>query len=328
MPCYSPIRAFRTPNGVVFSALRRFDIVGEVDLPCGQCLGCRLRRSKDWAVRITHEAQLYRYTCFVTLTYRDEELPPGGSLHYRHFQKFVRALRQAARSGHGGISSDPQGSLGPSAGPSGCSGDSPVSAASRIRFFMCGEYGPLNLRPHYHACLFNVDFTDSYPAGKSGAGAVFYRSPTLEKFWPYGHSSIQPLNPQTAGYCARYVVDKVTGDMAHAHYRTIDPDGVVGSRIPEFCRCSLKPGIGARWYQRFGSDVARGDAVVLEGTACPPPRYYDKLEKRKKLVKWDSTEFARQQRAKAGYQDQTPERLEVREQVHKARVSTLKRDSL
>lgn len=320
MACYHPIRAYRTPHGVVFSALRRFDILGELDIPCGQCLGCRLRRSKDWAVRIMHEAQMHQVNSFVTLTYSDEHLPADGSLHYVHFQAFMKRLRQAAIHSQAGIRS-----FGPWAGPSGCSSQSSGSAASRIRFFMCGEYGPSTLRPHYHACLFNVDFTDSYPAGKSGAGKVFNRSPALERLWTFGHSTVQPLNPQTAGYCARYVVDKVTGDAAKSHYSVVDADGVLSHRTPEFCRCSLRPGIGSTWYSRFGGDVARSDSVVVEGSESSPPRYYDKLEKRKKLVGWDSTEFAREQRAKAGFKDQTPERLEDRETVHKARVSTLKR---
>lgn len=270
---------------------------------------------------------MHPFNCFVTLTYSDEHLPSDGSLRYRDFQTFMKRLRQAAIHSQAGIRCGVS-RTGPWAGPSGSVAVSTGSAASRVRFFMCGEYGPSTLRPHYHACLFNVDFTDSYPAGKSGAGKVFHRSPTLERLWPLGHSTVQVLNPQTAGYCARYVVDKVTGDAADAHYSHVDADGVISRRTPEFCRCSLRPGIGSAWFERYGADVVRGDSVVVEGVEASPPRYYDKLEKRKKLVGWDSTEFAREQRAKAGWQDQTPERLAVREEVHKARVSTLRRDSL
>lgn len=239
MTCYHPIDAFRTRDGVVFSEKSRHDIIGDIRLPCGQCIGCRLRRARDWAVRIDHEARCWSNNCFVTLTYGRDKVPAGGSLDYRDFQLFMKRLRAHFKV--------------------------------PVRFFMCGEYGPLNLRPHYHACLFNCDFSDKVVAGKSGAGAVFFNSPLLEKLWSHGRVSVQDLNSSTANYCARYIVDKVTGDAAEAHYSSVDSDGVLHRRVPEFCRCSLKPGIGSVWYDKFAGDVYPGDYVVQEGDKFAPP---------------------------------------------------------
>lgn len=286
MPCYHPVPAFRTPHGVVFSALARHDILGSIEIPCGQCIGCRLRRSHDWAVRIMHEASLWEQNCFVTLTYGRDMEPPGRSLHYPDFQVFMKRMRKAFKR-------------------------------PGIRFFMSGEYGPLNLRPHYHACLFNVDFDDKKPGGKSASGNVFYRSELLAKLWRHGHVSVQALTKQSAAYTARYCVDKVTGDDAEAHYC---------GRVPEFCRCSLRPGIGAGWFERFGSDVYPRDFVVSDGREFPPPKYYDRLLKRSdKAVSFDQIELSRTRRALSAVADNTPERLAVREIVQKARVSNLKR---
>lgn len=289
MTCYHPIPAFLTSDGgVVFvDSLRRNDVIRSLDLPCGQCIGCRLRRARDWSVRVMHEASLYERNCFVTLTYAPEHLPSDGSLRYVDFQLFMKRLRKHFF---------PQ----------------------RIRFFMCGEYGPLNLRPHYHVCLFNCSFDDMFPNGKSGAGAVFFDSPLLSDLWLLGKVSVQELNSSTAAYCARYVVDKVTGDGAEAHY---------GGRTPEYCRCSLKPGIGARWFERFGQvDVYRHDFVVQDGDKLSPPRYYDRLQRRKRLQSMDDIEYARELRAKAVLADNTDERLRVREVVHRARVRNQKRE--
>lgn len=312
MSCYHPIEAFRTPTGVVFQQLGRHDIIGRVDLPCGQCLGCRLKRSRDWSVRVMHEASLWDRNSFVTLTYSPENLPEQGFLRYRDYQLFMKRLRKY--SGH------------------------------QVRFFMCGEYGPLNLRPHYHACLFNIDFPDQVVAGKSGSGQVFYTSDTLAKLWGLGHVSVQPLTSANAAYTARYVVDKVTGQAANEHYRHVDEDGVIHQRPPEFSRCSLRPGIGARWFERYGRDVLARDSVVVDGSEFSPPKYYDKLFKRStrqvdrdgfvisrdlhKEQRLDRVQFAREQRAREAFADNTDERLRVREQVHQARVRNLKRDQL
>ena len=72
--------------------------------------GCRLERSRQWAVCCMHEASLYDFNSFVTLTYNDENLPEFNSLDYRHFQLFMKRLRKEF-------------------------------APTNIRFYMCGEYG-------------------------------------------------------------------------------------------------------------------------------------------------------------------------------------------
>lgn len=291
MACYHPVKGFRTPHGVVFSELARYEILGEVMLPCGMCIGCRMRRAADWTLRCMHEASLWPENCFVTLTYGRDRLPAGSSLCHEDFQGFLKRLRW-----HFG------------AGP-----------LRPIRYFMCGEYGPLNLRPHYHACLFNVDFrSDSVPAGKSGAGAVFYDSPTLAKLWTHGRVSVQPLTRETAGYCARYIMKKQLGPRA-------DAEG--DARRPEYAAMSLKPGIGAGWLDKYFSDVYPHDYVVADGTKQPVPKYYDKLLKRIDARQLEDMQAGRVAAASVHVADQTPERLAVREVVHNARVSKLSRSN-
>lgn len=292
MSCYRPLKGFRTPGGVVFQELSRHDILGDIELPCGQCIGCRMRRASDWTLRCMHEASLHDANCFVTLTYASGSLPPDGSLVHRDFQLFLKRVRKHLHP-------------------------------APVRFYMCGEYGPLNQRPHYHANLFGADFrSDWIPAGKSGSGAVFYESATLTKLWGLGKVSVQPLTRETAGYCARYIMKKRLGQDAKTGYVT--EDGVI--RRPEYAAMSTHPGIGAAWFDKFGRDIYPHDFVIANGSKLPPPRYYDKLLKRQKNQALDGIEFARELRAKAAAADQTPERRAVRETVHKARISTLKRN--
>lgn len=241
-----------------------------------------------------HEASLWPESCFVTLTYGRDKLPPGASLEHRDFQLFMKRTRKAI--------------------------------GRQVRFYMCGEYGPLNQRPHYHACLFNVGFReDRVPAGKSGSGALFYNSPQLEKLWGHGRVSVQDLTPETASYCARYIMKKVLGQAAEAAYRRTDEDGVVWDVKPEYAAMSLKPGIGARWFEKYQRDVFPHDRVVARGTERKVPRYYDRLLKRRNAVMLEDVQFEREREGRAAFEEQTPERLQVREVVHLARVSKLAR---
>lgn len=272
---------------------------------CGQCIGCRLEYSRQWAVRIMHEAKLHEDNAFVTLTYK--EIPPEaycvrckqvivhGSLHYCDYQLFMRGLRRVYRG---------------------------------VRFFVGGEYGEGFGRPHYHACLFGVKFSDSVYAGKSPAGVRLFRSEQLSDLWGRGFCSVGSLTFESAGYVARYCMKKVTGDHADAHY---------GGRVPEFCRMSLKPGIGAGWFERFGeSDVAPSGRVLVNGKEANAPRYYVKLMERSARVAacfGDKSELHRLEAVKAARleaglskaSESSPSRLRAREAVQSARMGLLKR---
>ena len=151
MPCFHPITAYysrvENPSGkrsLVFNSDKALVDV-PMQVPCGRCIGCRLDRSRDWALRCVHEASLYEFNCFITLTFDDSKLPTcndcrkvescvanrdaGSSLRVCDFQNFMKRLRQFV-------------------------------APVKIKFFHCGEYGAKLSRPHHHACLFGYDFPD------------------------------------------------------------------------------------------------------------------------------------------------------------------------
>ncbi len=220
-----------------------------IQVPCGGCIGCRLDRSRSWAIRAVHEASLCDEASFLTLTYDEEQLPADGSLHKIHFQKFIRSLRQK-------LSPEP------------------------VRFFMCGEYGEATRRPHYHALIFGHSFPDKIHWATTRHGNKLYRSGLLEKTWTKGNSLIGDVSFQSAGYIARYTMKKITGAAAAEYYRgdTCDPDtGEIIDRLPEYNQMSLKPGLGRAWFDQYSSDVYPDDFVVIEGKQHKPPRYYDKL---------------------------------------------------
>ncbi|WNK14841.1 MAG: replication initiator protein [Microvirus sp.] len=292
MPCYHPIPAYLTPHGVVFTARKGDDVLNKIHLPCGVCIGCRLKRASDWELRIMHEAQQYEENSFVTLTYKRDALPPNASLCHDDYQRFMKRLRK--RTG------------------------------TPVRFYMCGEYGPTTERPHYHACLFNVAFADQKPAGKSESGELFYESETLNKIWGHGKTTVQPLNNKTASYCARYIMTKKLGK--ENNYDKITEEGEIQERRAEYAAMSLKPGIGHEWIKKYRKDVYTHDYVITKGEQRRPPKYYDKIQEKHHPERMEEIKEKRLKDAKKGHEDQTDERLAVRKQVTLARIQTLKRN--
>jgi len=293
MGCFKPLKAHRLDDGAISFSARS----GEGDalqLPCGQCIGCRIDRSKMWAVRCMHEASLYEDNAFITLTYSDEHLPENGNLDYTHFQKFMKRLRKRFKR-------------------------------CRIRFYMCGEYGDLNWRPHFHAILFNFNFDDLTVWKKTGSGSVIYRSAALEELWPYGHSSVGDVTLQSAGYVARYVMKKINGDRAKSHYERLnDETGEITVLTPEFNRMSLKPGIAQGWFDKFYTDVYPNDAVVLEGgQRMRPPKFYDLKYDALEPYEFEAVQQARIMRALERSSESTPERLAVKEEVLRSKTQKL-----
>ncbi len=296
MACFSPLKGYRsrTPGkfggfGIVFKRSLSNGVPMEVG--CGQCIGCRLDRSREWAIRCVHEAQLYSENCFLTLTYSDEFLPADCSLDKRHFQRFMKRLRRRFDG-------------------------------QRIRYFYCGEYGELLHRPHYHACLFNFDFPDKVPVNDD-----LHRSEILESIWSFGFCSIGAVTFESAAYVARYVVKKVFGDKAAEHYEVVVEDtGEVLQLVPEYTNMSLRPGIGRGFYDEFKDDLFPSDECVVDGIVHKPPRYYEKLYAFEcpegfLEVKRKRDEFFQKHQA-----DCTPERLRDREVVKFAQLKQLSRN--
>ncbi len=241
-----------------------------------------------------------RITVFLTLTYRDDDLPIDGSLVKWHFQDFMKRLRRKYNG-------------------------------TTIRFFMCGEYGERLSRPHYHACLFGFDFPDKLLLWKEH-GIPLYSSASLDERWGFGFCSIGDVSFDSAMYVASYCVKKITGAKAAEHYMRVCP--VTGECFfvePEFTLMSRggrrkgRHGIGADWYDQFSGDVFPEDEVVLEGRLNKPPRYYSEMFREDDPDGFGEMKAVRDAYFAAHAQDCTPERLRVRETVLRSRLSTTSR---
>lgn len=301
MPCYSPLQAWKSrdvnPGGkrsLVFKKEQGLD-GSELEVACGQCIGCRLEKSRQWAMRCVHEASLYEDNCFLTLTYNDDNLPSDWSLDKKHFQDFMKRLRKRI---------EPR----------------------KVRYFHCGEYGEENGRPHYHACLFNWEPPDK-ELWSVRDGVKLYRSAMLEELWTFGHSTIGEVTFESAAYVARYVMKKVTGAKADEHYKFIDNDtGELYSVIPEYTTMSRRPGIGKGWFDKYHSDCFPSDSVIIRGKEVQPPKYYESLYEKIDPEALDMVKSARLEAvAKVDDKEKGLFRLRVKEDVKKAQIKMLKR---
>lgn len=305
MTCYHPLSAYRygkfnPVTGKWSPTFKKSEahFFGDpakdyIDLPCGQCVGCRLERSRQWAIRCVNEAQMWPENCFITLTFDNQHISEQlgfpddfglWSLDVVPFQKFMKRLRKKFGDG--------------------------------IRFFHCGEYGELTNRPHYHAILFNIDFPDKYLWNVSN-GFRLYRSPILEKLWPFGNSLIGDVTFESAAYVARYVMKKVNGNLAEEHYH---------GRKPEYITMSRRHGIGYDWFMKYRTDVYPHDYVVVrDGLKCRPPRFYDKIFDIIDPEMMYEIKCRRAHEAQLHEHNNIPSRLEVREKCKIAQLNKLKR---
>lgn len=297
MPCYKPLKALVTPSRTGGKSHITFPKRGyfadglpsgavPTPLPCGQCIGCRLERSRQWAIRLMKEKRLHDRSSFLTLTYHDDHLPKLSdgtpTLVLSDIQLFLKKIRKHF-------------------------------APEPLRFFQCGEYGEITQRPHHHVILFGEDFCkDRVPIENSRSGHPQFMSPLLTEKWGLGRATISEVSFESAAYVARYCLKKVTGSRSAQHY---------SGRKPEFVTMSRKPGIASGFFDEFKDDVYPYDEI-LTGPGRPPslpPRYFDKL-----LEKVDPEMYKRVKKKRTEGLDffsdvnSTDTRLATRERVAKS----------
>ncbi len=282
--------------------------MGLQQVPCKRCNGCRIQKSKEWAIRCIHEAKTHGdNNSFITLTYNNDHLPKDASLKHEHFQKFIRALRQ--RTG------------------------------LKLRYYMCGEYGKATeknnyiARPHYHAILFGYAFPDrkNHTLRKIGRNYnQVYRSEILEKSWAgsdkksRGFSEIGSVTWKSCAYVARYILKKQKAESSH--YAIIDHSSgeITGYKKPEYTHMSLKPGVGYDYF--MANQMDNYDYVMIEpGKKLEVPQYYKEKLKINHPALAERLKEIRVKRARLST-DNTPDRLKTRQYIQERQIQKLIRE--
>lgn len=151
---------------------------GVAEYGCGQCLPCRVNKRRVWATRLLLESLCSVSTFFITLTYRDDELPAGGSVSLRDAQLWLKRVRRGM---------EPE----------------------KLRYYLVGEYGDISFRPHYHAIVYGTFRGAHVPIVEQRKGrtceCLFCRS------WGKGFVDVQEPGKEALAYVASYTVKKMTG---------------------------------------------------------------------------------------------------------------------
>ena len=292
MPCYHPLKGWHQP----FTKLITFKYANSngipYTVPCGQCLGCRLDKSRQWAMRCMHEASLHDENSFITLTYDDSHLPKNKSLNKKHFQLFMKRLRK--------------------------------KNTNKIKFYQCGEYGDLNARPHYHAILFNKDFPDKI---KIPNKKDLYLSDELTDTWGQGEKHCQTIGSVTfdsAAYVSRYIMKKQNGEKAITHYVNKETGEQI---IPEYSTMSrggrTGRGLAYDWFQKNKDEIYHKDFITIQGFKMKPPKYYDDLMYGDHAAYMSAIKKIRMENF--DHTENTPERLAVKKACAQAKMSHFKR---
>lgn len=231
-----------------------------IEIPCQKCESCRLDYSKEWMQRCMLEQKMWSYNEMLTLTYDEQNVPKTkgcdlktgevvvvNTLKKKDVEKFLKDLRRYWKHHYD---------------------------EDNIRFYMCGEYGELHGRPHYHLLMFNFNVRDKEYYKKSQKGFDMYHSKIIERIWGKGHIELNEITPETCAYVARYVLKKQKGTGAKSYYET---KGIV----PEYTNGSRKPGIGAKYFEENMDKIYMYDKILLTNSngvqEVKPCMYYDRL---------------------------------------------------
>jgi len=257
--CTREITAYENPSGgrPIFGWDGVKNGLRELKLPCGKCPECCKDYYTSWATRGSRELMKWDTTLFVTLTYDDGHLvdflgekivsplapgAPAPSLNKKHVQDFIKRVKKANGS----------------------------TKENLIRQIYCGEYGTRTGRPHYHAILFNCDFTDRKPHRKTPQGDQVFTSEKLSELWGKGFVEFGIAQPGSIAYLFKYVLKKKSRKEKKQPL-IVEKDGITWEVNHEFIEASRNPGIGA--WMRDSASIKKG-YLSVNGVKSKLPKYY------------------------------------------------------
>lgn len=201
-------------------------IRGEViKVRCGHCEACTNMSSLTYTTQCELESQSHRYCMFVTLTYDNQNVPLVRPVYRKSVLSFLPASPRL--HAHFATCDRPSFAIAPAvhldrttlgmyfskfALPEYLDGLIPVldkvdvqhflkrlryriykTTNEKIRYFACGEYGPVHFRPHYHLQLW-FDNPET----------LAYMGKAISSSWKFGRVDYSLSKGSTSSYVAAY----------------------------------------------------------------------------------------------------------------------------
>ena len=233
---------------------------------CGQCVPCIQKKRTEWAFRMHQESKDHAHAYFVTLTYREEELPylnlETGEfpvrlkddtskyletdrlekiVYKKDVQNFIKNVRRQQEHHVPKHSTRIE-----------------QDVKRKVRYYMNSEYGTqYTKRPHYHGILWGL-----HP---NIANRI-----DNQKIWTKGNVQIKPIDESVSSY---YYLSKYMYKQKNYNIWTFKP----------FTVMSQKPIIGNRYLETHTDyHIAKGDLFTKwNGKEVLIPRVY-----RDRLPQW------------------------------------------
>lgn len=208
-------------------------------VPCGRCIGCRIDKARDWAVRIMCETYTSSSAWFLTLTYDNDHMD-SLSLVKKDLQDFIKKVRDKVRSYDSDI---------------------------KVRYFGCGEYGDRSGRRHYHLIMWNLPNLLIDPKIVSHSkGNLLYNSELLNSIWSKGFVVLGSVTSESAQYVARYTLKK----QGLKDYEDLDIES-------PFLLMSTRPGIGFDYCMANRQKLTIDWKILIGHEYAHIPRYFMRI---------------------------------------------------
>lgn len=284
-------------------------------IPCGQCAGCRIDKSREWANRMMLEMPYSTGSWFITLTYDDDFLctperysldlydDDGNSIIHcwkektqsvyedyegrsrvsyslseQELTNFIKRLRKEFDVYEliPVLDDDGVQKVFNSGKKKGMPRWKRGSLLDSIRYYCCGEYGSEKFRPHYHGIFWNLVLDPEKD--------LILDRVTKEGFPLYRCPRIERIWPFGFVYvcnvtwqtCA-YVARYVQKKWHWKYRSTYDFFNIE----PEFSTMSRRNGLGYEWFQDHTEEAYKSYIITVsssEGSLrFKPPGYFDDL---------------------------------------------------
>lgn len=226
MQCSSPITLTKNLDPIQYP--------DGIQVPCGKCLGCRIKKRTEWTTRNYHERSSWSDSMFLTLTYSEEHIPYSEKTGYTtlkktDLQKFFKRLRK--------------------------------NYNNPIKYFACGEYGGESERAHYHAIIFGLSNLK-----KEHRDVVKYS-------WPFcdwnnniiAGNSFGDCTAHSIRYVAKYIEKLYSGQKAEEEYKEKDREATFSLK---------SQGLGLKYALENSQQLHTNKYTTINGVPVSLPRYY------------------------------------------------------